>query len=86
MALCRHGVSRQEAHEQIRQLSFQSNQVVKGQGQPNDLMDRIRRSPFFEPILSQLDHLLDPKTFVGLAPLQVERFTGMSKLSALLLC
>ena len=76
MALCKHGVSRQEAHEQIRQLSFQSNQVVKGQGQPNDLMDRIRRSSFFEPILPQLDHLLDPKTFVGLAPLQVERFTG----------
>lgn len=78
MALCKHGTSRQEAHEKIRQLSFESNLMVKGQGQPNDLMDRIRRDPFFEPVLPQLDHLLDPKTFVGLAPLQVEKFTSKS--------
>ena len=88
MALCKHGVSRQAAHEKIRQLSFESNVVVKGQGQPNDLMDRIRRDPFFEPVLIQLDHLLDPRTFVGLAPLQVENFTGQSFMQAdiLLLC
>ena len=76
MALCKHGVSRQEAHEQIRQLSFESNKVIKGQGKPNDLIDRIRNSSFFEPILPQLHHLLDPQTFVGLAPMQVEMFTG----------
>lgn len=40
----------------------------------NDLVDRIKRDAYFAPILSQLDTLLDPATFVGRAPLQVIEF------------
>jgi adenylosuccinate lyase len=80
MALCKYGVSRQEAHEQIRQLSHQSSQVVKGEGGSNDLIERIKKTPFFEPVFTELDKLLDPKTFIGRAPAQVEKFTGKNLL------
>ncbi|MCJ1378248.1 adenylosuccinase ade13 [Xylographa soralifera] len=74
MALAAKGISRQEAHEEIRVLSHQAADNVKVHGGDNDLLDRIRRTPFFQPILGQLDQLLDPKTFVGRAPEQVAEF------------
>jgi adenylosuccinate lyase len=48
---------------------------VKRHGRSNDLIERIRRSKFFTPIHADLDTLLDPKTFIGRAPQQVEKFT-----------
>lgn len=45
--------------------------MVKQEGGDNDLLARVRRDPYFAPILDQLDALLDPKTFVGRAPQQV---------------
>ena len=75
MALTEKGVSRQDAHEEIRVLSHEAARAVKVEGKDNDLIDRIRRTPFFEPILGRLDELLDPKDFVGRAPQQVEKFT-----------
>ena len=74
MALTTHNISRQEAHEEIRVLSHQAARVVKEGGRDNDLIDRIRRTPFFAPIAGELDSLLDPRTFVGRAPEQVEKF------------
>ena len=44
---------------------------MKQHGLDNDLVERIRNSPYFAPILPQLDTLLDPSTFVGRAPDQV---------------
>lgn len=40
-------------------------------GQGNDLVDRIKKDPYFKPVLSQLAKILDPSTFVGRAPSQV---------------
>ncbi len=37
----------------------------------DDLVERIRKSDYFKPIWGQIDALLDPKTFVGRAPEQV---------------
>ncbi len=62
----------QEVHEQIRRLSQEAGAVVKEQGGENDLVERIKSSEFFAPIHHQLDHLLDPSTFTGRAPQQVE--------------
>ena len=76
MALHEKGISRQDAHEEIRVLSHQASDVVKKEGRDNDLMDRIRRTKFFEPIIGQLNQLLEPSEYVGRAPQQVERFTG----------
>lgn len=66
--------SRQEAHERIRVLSHEAASVVKNQGRDNDLIERIRADTFFAPIVPELDAMLDPKTFVGMAPRQVEKF------------
>jgi adenylosuccinate lyase len=58
MKLVSHGVSRQEAHEQIRVLSREAVNTVKLSGGKNDLIERIKNSEFFvsypllmEPIL-----------------------------------
>ena len=67
---------RQECHEQIRVLSHQAADVVKNQGGENDLIRRIRDTPYFAPIHDQLDKLLDPSTFVGRAPQQTEKFVN----------
>ena len=76
MACVKKGLSRQDAHEEIRVLSHQAADNVKMHGKNNDLLVRIRHTAFFEPILGELDSLLDPSTFVGRAPQQVERFTS----------
>ncbi|KAF1984731.1 putative adenylosuccinate lyase Ade13 [Aulographum hederae CBS 113979] len=74
MALVAKGVSRQAAHEEIRVLSREAASVVKDEGKDNDLIERIKKTAFFEPILGELDSLLDARTFVGRAPEQVDRF------------
>ncbi|QRV82625.1 adenylosuccinate lyase [Ceratobasidium sp. AG-Ba] len=74
MAIVKAGGDRQVAHEQIRVLSHQAARVVKEEGGENDLINRIRAEPFFAPIVPQLDALLDPSTFVGRAPEQVDDF------------
>lgn len=74
MAIVKAGGDRQEAHEKIRVLSHQAARLVKEEGLENDLIDRVRRDPYFAPIAHQLGELLDPKTFIGRAPEQVDAF------------
>jgi adenylosuccinate lyase len=74
MACVDKGLSRQDAHEEIRVLSHQASDVVKKEGKSNDLIDRIKKTKFFEPVLEHMDALLDAKTFIGRAPQQVEKF------------
>lgn len=45
---------------------------VKQHGLENDLVDRIRTSEYFLPIQEKLDDLLQPSTFIGRAPQQVQ--------------
>lgn len=47
MKLVSHGVSRQDAHEQIRVLSREAVQTVKMEGGKNDLIERIKKTEFF---------------------------------------
>jgi adenylosuccinate lyase len=74
MALVARGVSRQDAHEEIRVLSHEAARNVKVEGGNNDLIERIRTTKFFEPIVPDLEKLLDAKTFIGRCPEQVTRF------------
>lgn len=74
MAIVKKGGDRQECHEKIRVLSHEAGKVVKEDGGENDLIERVRADSFFEPIWAELDVLLDPSTFVGRAPQQVDRF------------
>ncbi|KAF2764319.1 Adenylosuccinate lyase [Teratosphaeria nubilosa] len=68
MAMVDKGISRQDTHEEIRVLSHQAGAVVKQEGKANDLIDRIRNTKFFEPIIPDLEALTDPKTFIGRCP------------------
>ncbi|KII83674.1 hypothetical protein PLICRDRAFT_47157 [Plicaturopsis crispa FD-325 SS-3] len=74
MAIVKKGGDRQEAHEKIRVLSHEAAHQVKQLGLQNDLIERIRGDAYFDPIKGQLDELLDPKSFVGRAPEQVDSF------------
>jgi adenylosuccinate lyase len=74
MAIVKAGGDRQECHEKIRVLSHQAGAVVKEQGGENDLIERVRGDDYFKPIWGQLEELLDPSTFVGRAPEQVDGF------------
>ncbi|EDO15557.1 hypothetical protein Kpol_1042p16 [Vanderwaltozyma polyspora DSM 70294] len=83
MAMVETGASRQEVHEAIRVLSHQAAEVVKVHGGDNDLIERIKGDSFFEPIWGKLDALLEPSTFVGRAPRQVENFINKDVKNAL---
>lgn len=74
MAMVKKGGDRQECHEKIRVLSHQAAKVVKEDGGENDLIARVREDAYFAPIHDQLDSLLNPATFVGRAPEQVDKF------------
>ncbi|CAG8953602.1 hypothetical protein HYFRA_00010061 [Hymenoscyphus fraxineus] len=76
MKLVALGKSRQEAHEEIRVLSHQASDVVKKQGGKNDLIERIKKTEFFQPVWAEIDSMLDPKNFIGRCPEQVTRFCG----------
>ena len=66
--------NRQELHEAIRVHSMAAGDVVKGEGKPNDLLERIAKDPLFAAVHAVLDRLVDPKLFVGRAPEQVDDF------------
>ncbi|ODV95405.1 hypothetical protein PACTADRAFT_33973 [Pachysolen tannophilus NRRL Y-2460] len=83
MAMVSKGGSRQDCHEHIRVLSHQAASVVKEQGGDNDLIERIKKEEYFEPIWNNLDSLLDPSTFVGRAPAQTEKFVNKTVAQAL---
>ncbi|TVR43725.1 MAG: adenylosuccinate lyase [Planctomycetota bacterium] len=83
MAMVKSGGDRQAVHEAIRVHSQAAAAVVKQQGGDNDLVQRVSEDPFFAPIHSQLDVLLEPSTFVGRAPQQVEAFLAQEVQPAL---
>jgi adenylosuccinate lyase len=76
MKMVERGASRQECHEEIRVLSHQAAAVVKGQGKPNDLIERIRNTAYFNPVHHDLDSVLDPSLYIGRSATIVERFCG----------
>lgn len=55
-------------------LSHEAAHQVKNLGLENDLIERVRGDAYFDRIKGELDALLDPRTFIGRAPEQVDRF------------
>lgn len=72
MAAVQRGGDRQELHEIIRGHSQAAAAQVKSEGKPNDLLKRLRAEPAFAGV--DLDAALDPASFVGRAPQQVDAF------------
>ena len=85
MRMVEKGGSRQEAHEEIRVLSHEAGAVVKQEGRANNLVMRVRQESFFEPIWEELtdEKLLNPKSFIGRCPEQVEEFVVEEVMPAL---
>jgi adenylosuccinate lyase len=72
MAAVRKGRDRQEVHEALRKHSFAAARVVKEQGQPNDLIERLSTEPLLNGV--NLDELLNPAAYTGRAVEQVKVF------------
>jgi len=68
------GGDRQDLHEKIRVLSMQAGAVVKIEGKPNDLIERIVADGTFGIEEKDIEHILDPSLYIGRAPEQVDDF------------
>ena len=55
-------------------MSQEAALQVKQHGKDNDLVERIKKDAYFAPIHAKLSELLDPSTFIGRAPQQVNFF------------
>ena len=67
---------RQELHEAIRQHSVKAAEQVKLYGKDNDLLERIKADSTFDLTESELEELLDPDKFTGMAEYQCEKFVN----------
>lgn len=68
------GGDRQEIHEVIRVHSMEASKKVKEEGKENDLIERILNDNTLKLDKSKLKEVLDPKNFIGFAPIQTEEF------------
>ncbi len=68
------GGDRQELHERIRVHSMEAGRLVKEEGKPNDLLQRISNDSTFNLSLEALNSVMNPENFVGIAPQQTEDF------------
>lgn len=83
IAMVDKGANRQECHEMIRQLSHEAGKRIKQEGKDNDILERIKRSTYFDPIKDQMNDLVRPEKFIGRAPEQVIEFLSQSVTPAL---
>ncbi|KEY19994.1 adenylosuccinate lyase [Kaistella antarctica] len=68
------GGDRQEIHETIRVHSMEASKKVKEEGKENDLIARIMNDTSMKMDKSKIREVLDPKNFIGFAPIQTEEF------------
>lgn len=68
------GGDRQELHEKIRQLSMEAGRNVKELGLDNNLLELIAADESFNLSLEELEAAMEPSSYVGRAPRQVEVF------------
>lgn len=66
------GGDRQHLHELIREHAQAAGQQIKQHGLPNDLLARLKSDPSFAKV--NLEKVLDPRRYVGLAPQQTRDF------------
>ena len=68
------GGDRQKLHEAIRRHSVKAAEQVKLYGRDNDLIERIKNDAEFGLTQEEMDMLLDPVKFTGMAEHQCEKF------------
>src|SRR5690606_27982684 len=68
------GGDRQEIHGIMRIHSMEASKEVKIEGKENDLIERIMNDNSLKMEKSKIMEVLDPKNFIGFAPIQTEEF------------
>lgn len=68
------GGDRQELHELVRQHSMAAGKVVKEEGKPNDLIERIANDPKFGLTKEEIKAHMQPIHYVGRSVQQTEEF------------
>ena len=71
------GGDRQALHERIRVLAIEAGKVVKDEGKPNDLIDRIAGDPMFGMSRDELMAHMEPSRYIGRCPEQVSEFLAL---------
>lgn len=74
MDAVKRGGDRQELHEKIREYSMQAGARVKEEGKENNLIDLIKADAAFHMQPDEIDAIMDPRNFIGLANIQTEDF------------
>ncbi len=74
MECVKQGGNRQDLHERIRVLSMEAGKNVKVEGKENNLIDLIKQDETFACIWNKIDDILEPKNFIGRAPMQTVEF------------
>ena len=72
MAAVKAGGNRQQLHEKIRVHSHAAAEQVKKFGKSNDLIERLKADSTFSKV--DLKSVLNPKSYTGRAPQQVDEF------------
>ena len=72
----RAGGDRQEAHERIRKHAIAAARALKEGAPHNDLLDRLAADKEWKVPVREMRAALDPASFVGRAPQQVDEFLG----------
>ena len=68
------GGDRQKLHEAIRKHSVMAAEQVKLYGKENDLIERIKEDEVFHLTEAEIENLLEPSKFTGMAEYQCEKF------------
>ena len=74
MSAVKKGGDRQQLHERLREHSIAAARVVKEEGMPNDLIDRVCADPVFQLDRAEIEAVLKPINFTGRSVEQVEEF------------
>lgn len=74
MEAVKRGGDRQELHEKIREYSMLASQRVKGEGLSNHLIELIKKDSAFRMTAEEIDSIMHPENFIGMASIQVTDF------------
>lgn len=74
MAAVKKGMSRQEAHELLRQHSMEAGNQVKQLGKDNDLIERVANDESIPLSMEELQEMLNPNKMIGCCVRQVRHY------------
>ncbi len=74
MEAVKKGGDRQELHERIRIHSMEAARLVKEEGKANDLLDRIADDSAFGMNREEIQSIMKPENFIGMAPVQTREY------------